>query len=1234
MSKLNDIQSRILSLSPGKYQKLLDCYLIKKFKYSNIHPLGSHDGTDKTTRGTPDSFVQCDDGKFILIAYGSVISNSYAKVEEDIKACLDESKTHIKIEDISQIICCHTSTNFNPGQVKTLSSLFANVKIIGLGELSYDLFLNYPSLASEFLDIPLDTHQIFKKADFILEAEKNQFSTPLDMPILCRDQEIDAVCGLAKDNPVVIIQGASGSGKTRLALSVADRFNEEKNYEIRIIKSNKENIYDDLKSTFIDDTAYFIIVDDADQLTQLHHLVDICLDHTRTHDFKILITVRDYAKEKIYNDVTKKTKANIYDLKSLTKEDISKVLKECLNIKNDEFIKHICDLAKGNVRLAVMAAKIAIEDVTAIQNAFDIFNHYYSDLISQMDQKEILCAALIAFFDKFKIVEDSVIMEVFKEGGISRDLLLEYCDKLHKKEIISIFDGDDRAVKFENQNLRDYLLYYIFFKEKTIALSYMIEKYFFVYRSKIIFAFTTLIRLFYSKENKDYLEEQVKKSWYRIKDYADDDVIKFVESFHSIIPDESLAFLKKQIDKQEDSFIDLFSYDFKKNSHYHTINSEIIKVLISFKETEHFREAIELALYYFKKHQQFPMDMYFMFGEYLGYSRDSHKDRYLKETMLINKLYESLLETPDDTIIFSTLFATNYLLGLNFSQSEAEGSRKIVVYNFELIACDEIYQIRKKCFDILYVLFQNPKFKQKAHDVLLKSVDVFADKNQEIIRNDVLSISSIFKFNGHIFEDCMILDKLQSLCDELGEEYIELFPKIENKSFMAYKTLTKNYYLETKDRDDREQEKKNAIINVYKDFKIEVFNDLWKALTILKDRNSGMNGWSISEGINMLFDGHKDLCCKFASLLDSYIAYDMPFFQGGYDIFKKMVDELGYDQALDFIESKDFSPKPLCLSLLFDIVPTEMINKEFAQKTLSHITEGQKEYVYMIRFKTAVKINEIVDNYVIEYLTRLYDYSLERKSYQNISTFLNYMTLADGDELSEYLKLFSQNKELLKKAYIMASYGQGHFDYSGVLFLALVNEDPMFIDRFIKDFLDISQRNSDLDCLNVLWNHDNYIKLITIAMDAIKKYNKGLLSWNTMAEELLVSKSNDIQMQERQKEWVFDYIKNRNKDMESMVFLFYILCNLSKKQFKEAMILFCQNNTSFDDFCKIPLTPMHEVFSNSEIPQLEAKIKMLYSVKEALSGMEYIEHRERIASEIYALERRKRTVLMQEFLDD
>ena len=1234
MSKLNDIQSRILSLSPGKYQKLLDCYLIRKYKYNNIHPLGSHDGTNKTTRGTPDSFVQCDDGKFILIAYGSVTNNSYAKVESDIKACLDESKTRIKVEDISQIICCHTSTNFTPGQVKTLCSLFTNVKIIGLGELSYDLFLYYPSLALEFLDISLDTHQIFEKADFILETEKNQFSTPLDTPILCREQEIDEVCNLVESNLVVIIQGTSGSGKTRLALAVADKFNEQNNYKIRIIKSNKENIYEDLKSTFIDDSNYLVIVDDADQLIQLHHLIDICLDNLRKHDFRILITVRDYAKEKIYNNITKKSRAKVYDLKLLTKEDVSKVLKECLYIKNEGFINHICDLAKGNIRLAIMAAKVAIKDSAAIQNAFDIFNYYYSDIISQMDQKEILCAALIAFFDKIKIVEESIPMELFYENGISRDLLLEYCDKLHKKEIISIFDGDERAIKFENQNLRDYLLYYIFFKEKTIALSYMIEKCFFSHRSKIIFMCNTLIRLFYSKENANYLEEQVKKSWYSIKEYSDDNVLRFVESFCGIIQDESLAFLKKQIDKQEESFIDLFSYDFKKNSNHHTINSKIIQVLISLKGTERFTEAIELALYYFKKHQNCPMDMYFMFGEYLGYSRDSHKDRYSKEIILINKLYENLVTTQDDIVAFSALFAANYLLGLNFSQSEAEGTRKIIMYKFNLIACDEVYKIREKCFKVLNVLFNNPKFKNRAYEVLLRVVDVSDEESQDIIRNDILNISSIFKFQGHLFEDCMILDKLQFLCDMIGEDYTKLFSKIENQSFMIYKVLAKNYYFETKNRGEREEIKKNDIINVCKDFEIEVFNELWKVLTILKQSNNDINGWEIYQGINIIFDRSEDLCCEFVSFLDSYISDDLPFFQRGYDIFEKLVKKLGYDQALNFVTSRDFSQKARCLSLLFDLVPTEKINIEFAEKTLSHITEGQKDFVYMIRFDTVVKINGVIDNYAVKYLQRLYDYSLEHKSYHNVSTFLNQMTLANDNELNEYLAMFSQDKELLKRSYVIATYGRKYFDYSGTLFLSFVKEDTMFIDRLIKEYIDISQRNYDLDCLDVLWENDDYIELITIAMDAIKKYDKGVLYWNTMAEELLMTKNNDSKIRERQKEWIFNYIKNRNNDMESMTFLFYILCNLSKEQFEEAMILFCKCNQSFEDFCKIPLTPTHEFFSDSELPQLEAKIRLLYNVKETLGGIDYIEHRERIVSKIYALESYKKTVLMEEFLED
>lgn len=84
MSKINQIQTAILSLDPGAYQKLMDSYVMKKYGFSNIMPLGSHSGTNKVTKGTPDSFVQCADGRFILIAHGSVENHAYNKVKADI----------------------------------------------------------------------------------------------------------------------------------------------------------------------------------------------------------------------------------------------------------------------------------------------------------------------------------------------------------------------------------------------------------------------------------------------------------------------------------------------------------------------------------------------------------------------------------------------------------------------------------------------------------------------------------------------------------------------------------------------------------------------------------------------------------------------------------------------------------------------------------------------------------------------------------------------------------------------------------------------------------------------------------------------------------------------------------------------------------------------------------------------------------------------------------------------
>ena len=80
MGNINRIQNAIMQLEGGAFQKLFDAYLYKKYKFNNIQTLGVQTGTNKPTKGTPDSYVFTDDEKYILINYGTVSSKSVEKI--------------------------------------------------------------------------------------------------------------------------------------------------------------------------------------------------------------------------------------------------------------------------------------------------------------------------------------------------------------------------------------------------------------------------------------------------------------------------------------------------------------------------------------------------------------------------------------------------------------------------------------------------------------------------------------------------------------------------------------------------------------------------------------------------------------------------------------------------------------------------------------------------------------------------------------------------------------------------------------------------------------------------------------------------------------------------------------------------------------------------------------------------------------------------------------------------
>lgn len=668
MLKINEIQNCILELDGGTYQKLLDAYLYKKYNYKNIVSLGSETGTRKTTKGTSDSYVLDENNKYILINYGTVKSSSVTKIKNDIIDCLDFEKTSLHKEEVSKIICCHASSNISLKDHKEICSLFDDVLLIGIDELSQDLYLNYPILARDFLDVNVDTGQIRSIEEFYELQNDNKYLTPLDMPTLCREKEIQEIKDLLNINKCIVIFGNSGSGKTKLALAVAEAYSHGITTKISVIKSNGTPIFDDLKTYFLDGQQHLIVIDDANELNNLNWLLDLTTNDLSKENIKIIMTVRDYAKYNVIKFCKEYKSVIEYSINPLSSDQIKTIISNNMKINSAALLDRIANISGSNVRLAIMAAECAKQgNFDKVSNVFDLYSYHYSRIIESLNIKELQVASIIAFFGSFILNNDSTPFVLLNKLGINYDEFIELSLILNGKEIIDIYNNK-RAVRFEDQNLRDYLIYCMFFENKFLSPSELILCSFPEYRERIVFVFNCLIDKFSSKENNLFLESEIKKAWDEYKQ-KNEFLLEYVEAFHSVIPDQSLLFVKQQINEINEYHENLVLFNFDKHSNYHNIESPLIKILISFKNLDLFNNAIELSYSLFLKNTKHPMDLYFLFKKEWSISRHSYDNNYEKENELIDFLIEHY-DDSNDVSVFSLFFFCSSLLDYDYSSTD------------------------------------------------------------------------------------------------------------------------------------------------------------------------------------------------------------------------------------------------------------------------------------------------------------------------------------------------------------------------------------------------------------------------------------------------------------------------------------------------------------------------------------------------------------------------------------
>lgn len=1231
MTRINEIERKIKELEGGRFQNLGDKYLYRKLGLKNIHSLGSQEGTDKPTKGVPDSYAMHNEGTYTMIAYGTE-KNYKNKIEKDISDCLNKNKINIPKNKIKKIVICHTSTNITIEENERFLEMGKGVEVelIGLNTIAQDLSgIRFQDLAREFLDVEFDSGQIFTIENFINNNDKSGTASPLNIEFKFRKNELLEIEQLVSDNTAVLLSGASGVGKTRIALEICGEF-ERLGYQILCVKNNGQFLFDDVRIATSDPGKYLLFLDDINRSADIQAIVGYVHQTQGENEIKILATVRDYERGKISGYLKELEKFREKNLTSFSDEEIRKILKESLKIKSSKLSERIVEVVKGNVRLAVLAGKLSVDNRATLVDASNIFANYYGEILNEqkIDEKTLKCLFIVALLKTVRVGDNDFAKMLLDEFSISWDEFREISQTLHYDEWVDYYL--EEIVKINDQSFGDYILEYGLIERKYISVYRLLELGFPENKKNIVSGINTILRLFYSDKTRDYIKEQVIERWNKAE--GENEQEAYLEVFGQFNLDKSLLILSEKIDALPHDDLEITEKIFQTSKNNERIDSKTIGILSGLRETEYFEEVIELLIKVLEVQSSLFMEIYFAIKGFI-YDENSHNYDYKKELLLIEKIWDLRKSAKNknlDFLFFKILPELLKCSGNIFHMSWDSHSFKSGYFTLGLT--DGIMELRKRIWQMLAEIEnENKIYRSQVYSLLMEyHWNGFNNQINEIFQLDMNEIKENFVqyWEPLSFEQSLILRKLSGYSKQLDVPIDEIFDKFKRHEDYKYLEI-----LSPREKGESysefQQKLPTKITDLTTKFILEDYKRLILIAKKLESNSDNTTLWQSGENLSQAFQLiPEDLL---SDVLEFYFSNGAPYSQQlSWVVINKLNGKFGFEKTYELISQKEFPRQDYWKVNFWQILPEEKVNEKHAKMFYDFMKiQFSNRALFSAQLNVVLKFAKFIPEIIDEICEKLLD------SGKNNNKIIYSFLIEYHQNAQELIEIFSEKLNLLEELYLAAE-GTG-LDYDGELLIALIETDETFWDKYTKS---IDTKNLfDFDKKQIfpkIWLRDDYKKLIDIAYDNIVLASLGYFGIYETEFLFPAGIIGDGETNERSKTWILNYIDENANNMDLMYKLFLVVGNQNDSARAEYIIEFLKKNKSFVDFKEINLFPTTESWSGSEVPRIDHKIIFLQNIlkNETLKGLDFIRHRDYLNQLLRFKTKQKKDIQIREYQDD
>jgi len=1246
MTKLNAIQQALSALDGGAYQKLADIYLRAR-GLGPINPIGSVAGADKVRTGTPDSFAATNAGSFIFAEHTTQREGLLAKLEGDVRKCLDPGKTGIPTERIERIILCFTG-ELQASHELTLRQMCASTQIqlelIGLQTLSQELYLHYPHLASDFLAVTVDTGQIVAPDRFVELHSHNNFAPPLDTTFMLREKEVQSALSSLAESPLAVLSGRAGDGKTRLALEVCRLFTQQNpDYTHLCVFGRSADLHSDLKTYLSAPGKYLLLVDDANRISRFDYVIDHLLHQTPEGSIKVIATVRDYALPHIRHAASQVSGCRFLEITRLNREDLLKIVRGVTQLQDEYLLDRVAQVAEGNARLALMASRVAIEEgPRGIQDATTLYDSYFesirNDLSTQgnslTDTSRLVVGAAIALFKAVDKSHTPMMQLIEQAFGVTPDRFWETARQLHDMELVDLHEHD--VVRMSDQVLSTYMFYLAVFRENAVDLGMLLRNCFPDHRERLRDSILPVLSTFDTQGLLRTLKPHVATTWKELASRPEaHEAALFAESFWYAAPTEVLSWAQQQVERQTPTDTEPPEGLLQKSADTAKSGS-IASVLSRFcgASNADAKIAVDVLVRHAATDPGQCQRVIRILAEEYGYRSDSHLFEYSIQHAVIETL-ASHLNTGTTTAGRLLLAVCRYLLETRIHSVFMVDKMTARMQQFSLVESPPLRALRNSIWKGILAIHAAPEHMREIRELLEAYVNAdHRGESREVIASDSDTLMPLVSglLDPNSYNDCVLAHKCLDLAESHGVQVADdLRGQFENETTDLARDLLSDRderRLLELDYEDYEKHKLEHVKRIANDMTLAKLGGFVDQCLVIKGRNPNGNTWAINNRFAQVLEAaSKEKPQRGLQLLSGYLGLGDPMKIHGYQIVSALVGTLGHDAVAEMIRDHDCWSRDAWLFDSYECIPAEHLEAKHVRELLALYEKAQPQHIprswqHLHCYRT---IDEDVFCSVASTLL-----SRQHEDEAGIGFAFQGLFLGSDADTPPLSALFAKQPNTLAQAYLLAESDRQHTDYNGKVFSTLLDFNKGFLKQYSEWKRGHSDENggrysSDDRDYSFLWRRDDWTEVLDetfgphIANSEQTDFYAHQLWEKVFDDKTRKSKDSD-DTRHRQVSYLKDTIAAHATNRSSMQFVFNAVSTLAPEDRSQLVACFVEANPTLEDFKRLNVEPMSWGWQGSKVPLLHRRVDFWTSLLSTMNTPALLQHKAHITSQIDRLQ--------------